>query len=250
MIDQNLVVKNPMHDDIYIVEFPKSGVTWLSHIISNIELQLINRDEIATFYNIQKYIIDVHQTKETMINRFLNRTFIKSHSQFNYNYIFVIYLMRHPVDVMVSYYNMMIHSGYKADFETFVKDEAYGVMAWKKHIKSWMYKRNDAQRIHFLKYENLIENTAQEIRFLYKNLGVRLSDKILSKAIQNASLEDMMESEEHYRTYNKNYTMPFIGKKNKKSKSELLTNDIEKYIVNATKDELRELYPEDIVNLQ
>ncbi len=249
MVDQNLVVKNPMHDDIYIVEFPKSGVTWLSHIISNIELQLINRDEIATFYNIQKYIIDVHQTKEAMINRFLNRTFIKSHSQFNHSYIFVIYLIRHPVDVMISYYNMMIHSGYKADFEAFVKDDTYGVVAWKKHINSWMYKRNDAQRIHFLKYENLVENTVQEIRFLYKNLGVQLSDKVLSKAIRNANLDNMMESEEHYRIHNKNYTMPFIGKKSKKSKSELLTDDLEEYIINATKDELQELYPEGIVNL-
>ena len=79
MKHEDTVVKNPMHDDIYIVEFPKSGVTWLSHILCNIELQLIDRNEIATMYNIHRYIVDVHQTRGVFVNRFLHRTFIKQH---------------------------------------------------------------------------------------------------------------------------------------------------------------------------
>ena len=89
--------KNPKHDNIYLVEFPKSGITWLSFILGNIELALAGRnDEFITFYNHQ-YIVDVHQLRNTEINRFLKRTFIKSHSTYNpYYYYFVIYLIRNP----------------------------------------------------------------------------------------------------------------------------------------------------------
>ena len=29
---------NPKHDDVYIVEFPRSGITWLSTLIANVNL--------------------------------------------------------------------------------------------------------------------------------------------------------------------------------------------------------------------
>lgn len=31
------------HNNIYLVEFPKSGITFLSHLLGNIELELINK---------------------------------------------------------------------------------------------------------------------------------------------------------------------------------------------------------------
>ena len=52
---KNGLPKNPMHDDIYLVAYPKSGVTWLQHIIGNIELKLADKDEIITYYNHHKY---------------------------------------------------------------------------------------------------------------------------------------------------------------------------------------------------
>ncbi len=44
------------HDDVYLVEFPKSGITWLSTIISNCFLQYSGKKQQATFYNIQQLI--------------------------------------------------------------------------------------------------------------------------------------------------------------------------------------------------
>ncbi|TYB33441.1 MAG: sulfotransferase domain-containing protein [Flexistipes sinusarabici] len=236
--------KNPKHDDIYIVEFPKSGVTWLQHIIGNIELKLLDKNEYITFYNHHKYLPDVHQLRNSKINRFLNRTFIKTHAKFNPYYYFVIYLIRNPFDVMVSYYNFMGEQGYESCFELFVKDENYGIYAWKRHVNSWFYKKVMAQRIHLLKYENLLNNAKNEVKSMYANLGVDLSEDVVEFGIKQSALEFMQRSENHYKMYNPNYNMSFVGKNNKKSKSELMTTEIRQFIKDVAKEELQYFYPE------
>ena len=236
--------RNPMHDDIYIVEFPKSGITWLQNIIGNIELKLQNKNEQITFYNYHKYLPDIHQLSNSYINKIFDRTFIKSHAEFNPYYYFVIYLVRNPFDVMVSYYNFMFHQGYNEDFETFVQNTSYGIYAWKKHINSWVYKKLKAQRIHVIKYENLISQTSEEIKSIYINLGLYIPNEILEYAISKSNLKFMKDSENHYKHNNPNYTMSFIGKENKKSKSELLTPEIRRYIQNIAYDEIKLFYPE------
>ncbi len=239
--------KNPMHDDIYLVEFPKSGVTWLQHILGNIELQLVGREyQFISFYNFHKYCPDVHQLRNSNINRFLNRTFIKSHSKYNPYYFFVVYLIRNPFDVMVSYYNFMRNFGYRKNFETFVKDKRYGIYAWKKHINSWHHNRPEAQRIHFIKYEDLLKNPKTEIKNLYYNIGMDLSSEIIDKALSCSNLEKMRKSELHYKKYNFNYNRNFIGKRNKIPKQKLLTNEIKEFIIEKCYKELKQYYPETI----
>lgn len=240
------VPKNPMHDDIYIVEFPKSGITWLQHLIGNIELLLLDKKEHLTFYNYHKYMPDIHQMRGASIDRILDRTFIKSHNEYNPYYYFVIYLIRNPYDVMVSYYNFMLSHGYDDSFENFVKSDQYGIKKWKSHINSWLYKKIDAQRIHFIRYEDLLLDTKKEIVNIYKNLGIDLDLKVLETALLQSDIKKMSTSEEHYRVYNPNYTMSFVGKKNKISKNQLLTKKIKNIIKNIANEEMQYFY-QDII---
>lgn len=249
--NRDALVKNPMHDDIYIVEFPKSGITWLSFIIGNAELLLSNKkNEKITFYNIHKYVPDVHQMRGSYARRFLNRTFVKSHAEYNPSYYFVIYLMRNPFDVMVSYYNFMKNEGLTISFEEFVKNEKYGIQKWKNHVNSWMHKRDNAQRMHLIKYEDLMSDSEIVIRNLYKNLGIVVSDDILEKSLDNSSVTKMKLSENFLNNYNPNYHMAFVGKENKIPKSELMTDNIKGYIFSEAKDQIEEFYPDYVRFLQ
>ena len=242
---KNTLPNNPMHDDIYIVEFPKSGITWLQHILGNIELQLIGRnDEYVSFYNHHKYSPDIHQLRRANINRILNRTFIKSHSEYNPYYYFVIYLIRNPFDVMVSYYNFLLHLGEKlSSFEIFVKSER-GISAWKRHVNNWIHKKIAAQRIHFVRYEDLIKDSKGTIKEIYKNLGVKLEENIINIAINRSNIKNMSMLEMHYKKYDVNYNMAFVGKNNKIDKNKLLNNDIKNYILDIAKKEIKLFYPE------
>jgi len=242
---RKLVPKNPKHDDTYIVEFPKSGVTWLSFIMANITFQLeeSSNHESITFYNQHRYIIDVHQLRNSFINENTKRRFIKSHAEHNPYYYFVIYLIRNPFDVMVSYYNFMYDHGVSMNFEEFVKSEQYGISKWVKHVNSWLKSGMDAQRIHLIKYEDLKSNPLEEIKNMYINLGISVNDEMINRSLNLSDINVMRQSEDHYRKYNPNYTMSFVGSKNKKKKDELLNNTIKKYIIKHSKEILELYYP-------
>jgi len=241
---KNTLPANPMHDDIYIVEFPKSGITWLQHILGNIELQLSGRkNEHLTYFNYSKYLPDIHLTGNESINRFLDRTYIKSHAQYNPYYNFVIYLIRNPFDVMVSYYNFELDLGYKGSFNDFVKSDI-GMIGWKNHVNSWNNYKITGKSMHFVLYENLLKNTFIEIKTIYKNLGIDNIDEIIYEAIQKSNLHNMSKSENHYKKYNPNDTMDFVGKKGKISKEKLLTYEMKTYIFDEAKEEIKKFYPE------
>ncbi len=250
LIYKDTLPQNPMHDDIYIVEFPKSGITWLSFVLGSVELKICNISELLTYYNHHRYIIDIHQVRNSSIHRFLNRTFIKSHSVFNPYYYFVIYLIRNPFDVMVSYYNFMLSFGYQDTFDKFVRDKKYGICKWKAHVNSWIHKKTDVQRIHLIKYEELITDAESAITKLYNNLGVEIDRQLINESLKEHSVEKMASSENFYRQHNPNYNMTCVGKKNKIKKEDLLTEDITQYIYSKAKNELNTFYPDIVANMK
>jgi sulfotransferase family protein len=245
---------NPVHDDIYVVEFPKSGVTWLSFLIANIFIE--SEKEELTFYNHHKYVVDVHQLRNHNIkNRVFNSCnsiFIKSHSMYNPYYSFVIYLMRNPFDVMLSYYYFMLKHGLNIDFSDFVKHNKYGIGVWKRHVEGWLIKnKNLAQRIHLIQYENLIDNTKTEIEKIFTNLGIKINKTQILFAIENSSKDKMKLSESFYfknsPTYNKS-GLNFIRKGEKYQKDEMMTPEIRKYISKETENILKEFYPDLLIS--
>jgi Sulfotransferase domain len=241
---------NPKHDDIYLVEFPKSGVTWLSHLLGSTENLLVSSNVKVTIFNNHKYIPDIHQLRGSKIRRFLDRTFIKSHSEFNPYYFFIVYLIRNPVDVMISFYNFKLDHGYKQSFDVFLQDKRCGVSAWKRHVNSWHYKSVGEQKMHFIRYEDLVENPSQEIQKIYDNLGVEITDLMLSEAVSLSSIDVMKASEEHYRKHNPNYTVNFVGREGKKVSKAGCSQAALDYILTELRDEIECFYPELIIPIK
>ena len=245
---------NPVHDNIYLVEFPKSGITWLSFLIANIFIE--SEKEEVTFYNYHKYIIDVHQLRNHNIkDRVFNSCcsiFIKSHSMYNPYYYFVIYLIRNPFDVMLSYYYFMLKQGLNMDFSDFVKHNKYGIRAWRRHVEGWLIKNKDlAQRIHLIKYEDLIDNTEIELTKILTNLGIKINKKYILFAMENSSKEKMRLSENFYSKNSPTYyksDLNFIRKGEKYQKDEMITPEIRNYINKETENILKEFYPDLLIS--
>lgn len=230
-------------DDLYVVEFPKSGITWLTFILVNIYLTMNNSKKFITFFNYPFFICE--KNYEKFNNSEMRSRIIKSHSHYNPYYSVVIYLLRNPFDVMVSYYNFTINlSGYKGDFFKFVKSKKYGIQSWKEHVISWIKVTDQSKRIHILRYEDLLKNTYEEIKNIVTNLGLVIDDSIIKQAIEQSSIENMKKTEEFYRKHSPNYTVSFIGKEGKIPKEKLLTDDIKQYILKETEDILERFYPE------
>ena len=54
---------NPLHDDLFIVSFPKSGTTWLNFLMANVHLKMSGSIQHVTFYNIDDFIPDIEQVR-------------------------------------------------------------------------------------------------------------------------------------------------------------------------------------------
>lgn len=88
-------------DDTFIVSYPRSGNTWTRFLVGN----LISPDQPATFANIERLVPDAEAQSSRYLKRVPRPRVIKSHQYFDHRYPRVIYIVRDPRDVALSYYN-------------------------------------------------------------------------------------------------------------------------------------------------
>lgn len=196
---KKLLPINPQHDDLYLVEFPKSGVTWLSFILANINLKKSKINKKINFYNINDFVHDIHQTRDIRLEPLPVPGFriIKSHSEFNPYYYKIVYLIRNPKSVVVSYYHFLRKlKRFHSSLSEFVKNEKFGISAWQKHVESWLYKSRPAQRIMFVRYEDLIDKPVDVVKKLYSSFfGVNVENEIIKESLDLSSFERMKKLE-------------------------------------------------------
>lgn len=202
-------------NDFYIVEFPKSGVTWLSTILGSMALKASGRAESVTFPSSNLYVPDIHLTRSVgpVAYHVPPVRFIKSHAGFNSRYVFVIYLVRHPLSVMKSYYRFLkdLNANPHESFDSFCRSRKYGIRAWNAHVESWLGGRNVGQRLHLCRYEDLINDAHSEIMEINANFGWNISAAIIDQAVRDSSMQNMKKSEERYRSHNPRHSMHFVG---------------------------------------
>ena len=229
----------PRHDDLYIVSYPGSGVTWLCTIIANINIIKSGLDHPVTFYNYKKYVPDINTTRHIydLTTTYPGYRIIKSHSVANPHYKSVIYLVRNPVSVMKAYYEFsQYNANYKGNFVNFIKDNHSGINVWANHVRSWL--KEPALDLHLLTFEDLRRDTATELLILFKNIGLNVESEILNKAIELSSLENMKQSESDFKMNNPGYNFNFIREGRLMGE---INSEAKKIIRNATLDIYEEI---------
>ncbi len=236
---------NPRHDDVFIVGFPKSGMTWLNFLLANVNVAMSDMDTEITFYNSNQYIPDIHVSRllSDPILAFPGFRMIKSHASYNPYYNFVIYIIRNPYDVMVSFYHFLKGlNQFDKDFENFIKNEKHGVAKWVEHVESWLAKNTSAQRLHLVRYEDLKKNPADELDKIYKNLGKKIKQEALDYAVEMSSFDTMKKSESFYNMNDPNYSLNFI--RTGRIMGNEIDQDHKEIIRNNTIELLGKFYPE------
>jgi len=247
----------------WVASYPKSGNTWLRAILSSLfftkdgifDFNLLNH--IINFDNPDKYefvrslnnsdFLNLHELdiiskywseaqKRTNVNK--NFSFFKTHSsnvvfnKFKYteneNVLGLIYILRDPRDVVISYSK---HLGKSID-ETITtitskicitksglpRGNPYPILlgSWDIHYKSWQIL--EVPKL-VIKYESLLNNTRTEINnivnFFNKNFKFNLNniDKKISNIIKTTNFKKLNETEKKF-GFNEN---PFFYSNKKKS---------------------------------
>src|SRR5260370_14108680 len=91
-------------DDTFLVSFPRSGNTWTRFLVCN----LIDADHPVDFRQLESRIPEIYDVTDRALRKFPRPRIIKSHESFDPRYKQVIYIVRDPLDVVLSYYEFQL----------------------------------------------------------------------------------------------------------------------------------------------
>ena len=196
--------------EFYFISFPKSGRTWLRLMIGwyfvkhfklerKFPLQLIYpillEPEMSYFY---KEIPKIYMTHEECYQRIKPEDLNTCKSR--YHNAKVLFLARNPRDVVISWYFHL--KKYKQitteNLDDFIKSDYGGLLTIITYYNIWAKNRNIPKQFYLLRYEDLKENTHDELRSIMKFLGVNnVKEKIVNEAVRFGSFNNMRILEEN-----------------------------------------------------
>lgn len=185
-------------DDVYLVSFPKSGNTWLRFLIGNAMADHLGLAVEVNFFTVGGFVPDVHAWKRLPRDMGFHpfRRIIKSHARCNPDYRSVIYVVRDPRSVMVSFHRYYTSLGYfKGDFAEFVRDPRYGAASWADHVLGWRERSSTERMVRFFRYEDFKSHPAAEAARLLRLLGMRPGPEALAGIIGRCDFAAMRELE-------------------------------------------------------
>ena len=212
-------------DDVYLVSYPRSGNTWVRFLAAN----LLHPDNETTFANIESRVAEIYFNFDHVLRRLARPRLLKSHEAFIPGYPRVIYIVRDPRDVAVSFYHhnvkwRNIPENYPMDdfiprFIAAEFDPWSG--SWGDNVRSWISMRQGSGNFLLLRYEDLKQDTPQELLRVAKFLqqagfhAIDASPEKLAQAVERSSPERMgtLEKEQgrHYAQLKKTrLDKPFI----------------------------------------
>jgi len=205
-----------MKDICYIAAFPKSGITYLNFMLFHL---LFDRPQDVRLID-SDYIFDVHESLARVPPLGHVKRYVKIHFPFGAQIPFrqraarAVYLLRDPIDVMMSAWDFMHLTGNEGLlnasqshrqvlFQKFCQQwlNTGGVVypwagSWRDNVSSWVDQKELA--LLLVRYERLKANPGEELRRILRFLGRQASDERIAAAIEAGEPDNMrkLESEE------------------------------------------------------
>ena len=188
-------------DDVFLVSYPRSGNTWTRFLLGN----LIHPDKPVSFSNIESRVPEIYFNPDRVLRALPRPRMLKSHECFQPHYPHVIYIVRDPRDVAVSFYHHNVKAGNIADdypMTSFIPgfiagefDRKFG--SWRDNVLSWISVRGESPNFIMLRYEDLKHDTAgallQVVAFLERCSFRKIDNtrEALQRTIELSSPERM-----------------------------------------------------------
>jgi len=189
-------------DDTFLVSFPRSGNTWTRFLVCN----LLNPDDPVNFAQLESRIPEIYDVTDRALRAFPRPRMIKSHESFDPRYKKIIYIVRDPRDVLLSYYEFQLKRRViteECSLEDFVPrfmDSEFEPKtgSWRDHVVSWISTRGGQKNFLQLRYEDMLANTERESTKIASFLGIDAKAERIARAVELSSADRMrkLESEQ------------------------------------------------------
>jgi hypothetical protein len=186
-------------DDTFLVSFPRSGNTWTRFLVCN----LINPDDPVNFAQLESRIPEIYDVTDRNLRAFPRPRIIKSHECFDPRYKKIVYIVRDPRDVLISYYEFQLKRRVISDelsLEDFVPRFMESEIepktgSWRDHVVSWTATRGGQKNFLLLRYEDMLADTQKESTKIAAFLGLDSSPERIARAVALSSADRMRKLE-------------------------------------------------------
>uniref|UniRef100_A0A667Y9B4 Sulfotransferase n=1 Tax=Myripristis murdjan TaxID=586833 RepID=A0A667Y9B4_9TELE len=176
-------------DDILIATYPKAGTTWVSQILDLLYFGQTSPERQSSipihmrvpFLDLCRPsqptdLVDQLPTSPRLIKSHLPVQFVpKSFWEQNCR---IVYVARNAKDTAVSYFHfgrMNMFQPEPGEWSSFLQHFIQGEVvfgSWYDHVRGWWEKKQTHSKLHYMFYEDLIEDTGREIDRLCSFLGL------------------------------------------------------------------------------
>jgi estrone sulfotransferase len=193
--------------DVFLCTYPKSGTTWLAFMIA----QVLKRDpqEPIDLKSMGHYVPDVNllYTQRGSLAEYVGMAdprFFLCHAACDMNLPRVVYVVRDPRDVMVSYwhYQKFLKKDYQQTLAEFISSDDHWPCEWDQHAASWLLPTTHPNLL-LLRYEELHEDAGKVLRGVLDFAGVRYTNRAISGAVEASRFDRMRATEDRFGVHGK-----------------------------------------------
>ena len=181
----------------FLVSFPKTGRTWLMHMINQMKEQsnhILKKEKYFIFNEHDNSDIILEDgTRNNPLDVF------KFTSRFRYKRGKVIFLVRDPRDVIVSHFYQVTKRAKNPfvfnSIAEFMKDDILGFKRIIHFYNLWQRNKDIPQDFLLVSYENLINNGIEELQKINDFLEINISKDSIRDIYEESSASKMRDKE-------------------------------------------------------